>query len=228
MKFKNLILSACVVAANAGGGMPARAATYTCKNPTLSYCSGSATEAKNTCASGTKVCYQQEDSAGHLTVPTIYTSCSTCPTGYTLTTTTVDVCSNVSNPPTIKKCCAPCSNCTSDTTWTSYDAKREVRVTRSCDCGTCKETNSYRCKSGYYGSGFSSSNCTKCPGDGLSIGKSDAGSIIISKCFVNNGTDTTGNYDYTEPCYYKNDPLVIDPIDPGGFEPINPGDLINP
>lgn len=212
MKFKNLILSACVVAANAGGGIPARAATYTCNSLTMSYCSGSATMAPHNCASGTQVCYQQEDSAGHITVPKIYTSCSTCPTGYTLTTTSVDVCSNVSNPPTIKKCCAPCSNCTSDTTWSSYDATREVKVTRSCDCGTCKATNSYRCKAGYYGSGSSSSNCTLCPADGAAGGGSTAGSSLITKCFVNSGSDTTGNYDYTEPCYYKNDSLVINPI----------------
>lgn len=226
MKFKNLILSACVVAANAGGGIPARAATYTCNSLTMSYCSGSATMAPHNCASGTQVCYQQEDSAGHITVPKIYTSCSTCPTGYTLTTTSVDVCSNVSNPPTIKKCCAPCSNCTSDTTWSSYDATREVKVTRSCDCGTCKATNSYRCKAGYYGSGSSSSNCTLCPADGAAGGGSTAGSSLITKCFVNSGSDTTGNYDYTEPCYYKNDSLVINPIDPIG--PIESGDLILP
>lgn len=217
MKFKNLILSACVVAANAGVGIPpAQGVTYTCNSLSVSTCNNmGASMAVHNCASGTQVCYQQKDSEGRISIPKIYTSCSTCGTGYTLATTTVDICSSVSNPPTIKKCCGPCSNCTSDTTWSSYDTTREVKVSRSCDCGTCKATNSYRCKSGYYGSGTSRTNCKRCPTDGFTIGSSNAGSSLITKCFVNSGSDTTGNYDYTEPCYYKSDPLVIDPIDPG-------------
>ncbi|MDE5615803.1 MAG: hypothetical protein K2I81_03155 [Alphaproteobacteria bacterium] len=86
-------------------------------------------------------------------------------------------------------------------------------VKRSCDCGTCKATNSYRCKAGYYGSGISASNCTRCPNDGGFLGGSNAGSIGITQCFVNEGADTTGNYDYTEPCYYSRD-SELNPIIP--------------
>lgn len=220
MHFRIFIMSACVAAVG-GTCLSAIGATAiaqaTCVEMSVSSCSDIAVVATNRCAEiESQSCYKQRNSNGNETGSVIYSSCLSCPSGYTKQTQAVDVCSNVADAPKINVCCASCDGCVSDTTWSSYDSTREVKVSRSCNCGTCKTLNLYRCKAGYYGSGSSTSNCTLCPENDVRImGSSEAGSTKITQCFVNRGVDSSGNYDYTEPCYYTQDSsIIIGPLKP--------------
>lgn len=131
------------------------------------------------------------------------TSCTSCPSGYSLTekTGTGGGCQSLFSY-TYKTCCGACSNCT-DSAWTSVSGKTglQQRTKRTCDCGTCKDSGTeYRCAAGYYGLAVSaSSTCTRCP----SLGNSAAGAQRVQQCYVTSGSDTTGSYTYESPCYYS-------------------------
>ena len=96
--------------------------------------------------------------------------------------------------------CTGCSNCTSDTSWSSAGTGYEKKVTRTCNCNTCNTSTSYRCAAGYYGSSSNgTSGCTRCP----SNGNSAAGSTSATGCYIISGSDGTGSFKYTQNCYYK-------------------------
>lgn len=132
------------------------------------------------------------------------TSCTSCPSGHTLTekTETSSSCQSLFSY-TYKTCCGACSNCT-DSAWTRVSGKvgLQKRTTRTCDCGTCKDSGTeYRCAAGYYGLAISAkSTCTRCP----SLGTSEAGAQSVTQCYKTSDIDTTGSYTYESPCYYNN------------------------
>ncbi len=61
------------------------------------------------------------------------------------------------------------------------------------------------CAQGYYGYG---SDCTACPSGGTTSGNGvdslyNVINVSISKCYKTSGSDTTGDYEFTEECYYS-------------------------
>ena len=95
--------------------------------------------------------------------------------------------------------CAKCDDCVSDTSWSAAGAGYEKKVTRTCDCGYCDETASYRCAANYYGSSSNgTSGCTACPSYNGIAGTSSAGSTSASACCISSGatysfSDTAGS-----------------------------------
>ncbi len=136
-------------------------------------------------------------------------SCQTCPSNYTLTSKTMQLSSNCSESYNTCElgdpsaaCDGTCTNCTS-TDWGSVNLFTGVqtRTVKTCDTSTCICTSSteYRCGAGYYGY---LDNCTACPGSGTSTAGSNG---AITDCYLPAGTtgsDATGTYEYTTPCYY--------------------------
>lgn len=104
----------------------------------------------------------------------------------------------------------PCPDCTdcSSTSWAAIRPGYESRVSASCNCGVCEKNTLYRCAAGYYGySETVGAVCKACPKLGSVAGKSNAGSTLITDCFVPSGTtgsETAGNFIYTANCYYSN------------------------
>ncbi|MDE5615400.1 MAG: hypothetical protein K2I81_01020 [Alphaproteobacteria bacterium] len=133
------------------------------------------------------------------------TSCTSCPSGYTLTDQTEKPsdCQTQFAGYTYKTCCGTCSNC-SDSAWTtvSGNIKMQQRTKRTCDCGTCKDTGTeYRCTAGYYGPAISStSTCSRCPSQGTS---ETGNNSRITSCYITSGSDTSGSYSFESPCYYS-------------------------
>lgn len=111
-----------------------------------------------------------------------------------------------------------CSNCTSDTSWSSAGTGYMKKVTRTCDCGVCKESTAYQCASGYWGSSTNgTSGCTQCPTwsgvytnsarTALARGTCSSGVTAITGCYVIPGTyyDATGTFTISNaPCMYSN------------------------
>lgn len=128
-------------------------------------------------------------------------SCPFCSSGYTRTQDSVALSSGGSAKYYYcKENCTGCSNCTSDTSWSSAGTGYEKKVTRTCNCNTCNTSTSYRCAAGYYGSSSNgTSGCTRCP----SSGNSAAGSTSATGCYITSGSDGTGSFTYTQNCYYK-------------------------
>ena len=152
------------------------------------------TDVKDGCEAFSYICFTFLPSSS-------YTSCTKCGTNYTLKSKTVSVqntCTTV-----VGYCesnCKGCSNCTSDTSWSSAGTGYEKKVTRTCNCNTCNASTSYRCAAGYYGSSSNgTSGCTRCP----SNGNSAAGSTSATGCYITSGSDSTGSFKYTQNCYYK-------------------------
>lgn len=107
--------------------------------------------------------------------------------------------------------CTGCTNCTSDTDWIPVSAGYMKKTERTCSCNTCKETTSYQCGPRYYGSpSDTTSGCSPCPPFNNEIpGLSDAGSTLITSCYILAGTplsDSTGSFIYTGKCNYSLSP----------------------
>lgn len=74
---------------------------------------------------------------------------------------------------------------------------------------TCDNTtvSAYMCAKNYYGNPTSPTDtnaCTRCPANSITT---DIGATSITSCYLKAGrsfSDTTGTYEYTENCYYKN------------------------
>ena len=85
------------------------------------------------------------------------------------------------------------------------------KVTATCNYATCvcSKTFQYRCNDGYYGRSINGlTGCSRCPinsSNGVRIwGNSVAGkNYSISGCFVASGGDESGDYMYSQDCYYK-------------------------
>lgn len=141
--------------------------------------------------------------------------CITC-------TSTMDptVCNNYG--PT---CCEPCkfkpidpivcdeSLCNGETA-TDMGGGCDKLESRACVNNLCKTTTTARCQKGYYGTATlnnlktSCSGCTACPSSGGVAGTtSGPGATAITECYIPAGTkssDSTGSFEYTGNCYYKN------------------------
>ncbi len=132
-------------------------------------------------------------------------TCDTCESGYERTEHTLQLATAcTATYYTCEEICNGCTNCVSDTSWGAGAAGYEVMAKRQCYCNTCSETYSFRCAAGYWGSSNNgTSGCTKCPAPGTS----PAGATSATQCYVAAGvktTDTTGNYEFTSPCYNSN------------------------
>ncbi len=143
----------------------------------------------------------------------VYTSwytCNTCASGYTRTKTSATMMGcGTSDYYYCKSNCTGCTNCTSDTTWSSAGTGYEKKVTRTCSCNTCKATTAYRCTAGYYGSSINgTSGCTSCKiATSNSNATSAAGSTAITSCYIPSGTsmtDDVGTCKFVDDCYYNN------------------------
>ena len=132
--------------------------------------------------------------------------CRTCMSGYKhefVGPISFSDCTNTISYRTCPTKCAGCTNCVSDSNFSSYSAGYQRKATRTCDCETCRTTYSYRCAAGYYGSSSNgTSGCSPCP----SGGTSSAGTTSATGCYIPSGTtgsDATGTYKYTSNCYWK-------------------------
>ncbi|MDR2413100.1 MAG: hypothetical protein LBD50_02720 [Rickettsiales bacterium] len=104
------------------------------------------------------------------------------------------------NPPP----CGLCLNCYSGD-WTAHSTGYESKIVKTCNCGTCESSTSYRCAAGYYGFSITGSGgCQQCPDGGMSA----AGTTFIGDCYATSGNDGTGSWTSTENCYY-NSPIEI-------------------
>jgi len=103
--------------------------------------------------------------------------------------------------------CKACSNCTSGP-WTAYSTGYERRLVKTCNCGTCNSSYSYRCAAGYYGSTTNgTSGCTRCPAEDNAQGTSSAGSTAKTSCYIPNGTsfsNTSGKGSFAGNSYFCN------------------------
>ena len=136
-------------------------------------------------------------------------SCTRCESGYDLVTKTVSIpCAGTASYQTCQQQCTGCTNCISDKSWSAGNTGYEKKVTRTCDCNTCRTSTSYRCAAGYYGSSINgTSGCTRCPSSGGVYGTSASGSTAITSCYLSSGTsfsDDSGSGTYTSDCYYTN------------------------
>lgn len=172
---------------------------------TASACTGEALiiAAGTNCATSAKRCY------GAAAV----VSCLTCPSGHTKTTKTTSTssCSSISyntcetGEIIIPGCGGTCTNCSS-TNWVGNGTGAQKKTTATCNTATCMcmKSISYRCASGYYGSGKTTSgatspDCTACPNSGKSVAGDNSD---ITKCYITSGSDATGIFSYTAGCYY--------------------------
>ncbi len=92
------------------------------------------------------------------------------------------------------------TNCTSGA-WTAHGTGYETRNYRHCsDSSTCSSSTQYQCAAGYWGSSVNgTSGCSKCAVPGTS----PAGTTTQTGCYVTSGSDTSGQYNYTDKCYYN-------------------------
>lgn len=153
---------------------------------------------------GAKECYKSSSTTY------VYTPCTSCSPGYTLTNVAFSQCGLKK---IFKACDCVCSNCTSDIAYTAAGTGYQKKVNRYCDCSSgtakCIETTVYQCAVGYYGrSTNGTSGCTRCPSSGGVYGTTAAaGSTAITSCYIPSGSsfsDGTGSGTYTGNCYYKN------------------------
>lgn len=105
----------------------------------------------------------------------------------------------------VKFCCEPCTDCFSDSVWSSAGTGARKKTTKTCNCdGTCDSETDYECYGGYYGHPSASSPyCTACPYPGTS----NIGTGGITRCYIpsgRSGTDASGSFDYVGNCSYVN------------------------
>ena len=185
--FSAFMLNAPVYAVAVAGGVPCSASTGRCSKVSSmgsTYLVG--------CMAYHEECFQ--DSAGEAQHG-IYV-CTSCASGYSLVSDSLDRPSGCSNSYTYTYCkqnCTGCSNCTSDTTWSSNGTGKEKLTTRTCSCNTCNTSTQYRCAAGYYGNG---TTCTACP----SGGTSSAGTTTVGGCCATSFSDTKGSGNYNRKC----------------------------
>lgn len=148
-------------------------------------------------------------------------SCTTCPSGFNRVSRSISV-PGCSNTITYYDCeaevsCTKCPDCESQD-WSTYITSTGViklgyqrKVTATCNYSTCicSKTYSYRCGNGYYGITINgTTGCSRCPANGsnglLTWGSSVAGNnLSIAGCYVASGGDDSGDYMYSQDCYYK-------------------------
>ena len=146
-------------------------------------------------------------------------SCTTCPSGFNRVSKNILVpgCTNPIAYYDCEKQCTQCTDCESED-WKLYVTPSGViriayqrKVTATCNYATCvcSKTFQYRCNDGYYGMSINGlTGCSRCPANGsnglLTWGSSVAGNnLSIAGCFVASGGDESGDYMYSQDCYYK-------------------------
>ena len=149
---------------------------------------------------------------------TTYYTCNTCNSGYTRTAVTVSDarCTNTTTKYTCEKSTTTScdsSTCVPDPDWTCGSAGSPVpeegvclRNYRGCNNNACVVQTIWQCQDGWYGSPATNGrHCTKCPesADGATVHTSDTArgmpmnsNTTISKCYVNDGKDATGKFEY--------------------------------
>lgn len=208
-------------------------AASTCSR-TTTMPAGLGMSASITGCTGTVTTYYIMTSASSSSVTDILGTCSACGSCYNreavtfsnavgtignYTNATPNVCSNASSMISgLYTCVAKtCSNCTSDTSWSSAGTGYMKKVTRTCNCGTCSATTAYQCASGYWGSSTNgTSGCSQCPTWSKVYtssaktqeprGTSSSGTTDIEGCYIIPGTyyDETGTFSINYvPCMYK-------------------------
>lgn len=125
-------------------------------------------------------------------------------------------------------CCEPCNvgvvdpidpivcdptTCNSETI-TDMGGGCDKVESAGCVNNVCAFYTTARCQKGYYGTAklnnlkTSCSGCTACPSSGGVAGTtSGPGATAITECYIPAGTkssDSTGSFEYTGNCYYKN------------------------
>lgn len=123
-------------------------------------------------------------------------------------------------------CCEPCvaipidpivcdpTTCNSETV-TDMGGGCDKVASKGCVNNVCTYDDiTARCQKGYYGTAklnllqTSCSGCTACPSSGGVAGTtSGPGATAITECYIPAGTkssDSTGSFEYTGNCYYKN------------------------
>lgn len=150
-------------------------------------------------------------------------SCGECNAGYKLTCETLTGLSSYGSNETggpfycnadtgITECRCECAGCTDCDTieWANITGRAgyQIRTVATCNCSTCTKKTEYRCAAGYYGSTSNGvSGCTKCTALGTTAANSSAGSSLQTSCYIpsrTNISDTSGVYQFTSNCYYKN------------------------
>lgn len=166
------------------------------------------------CADGSYEVYINSD--GQYMGQTLY--CRQCETGYTRqeSTTTIRYCTNsVPHDICVKVICTG----SPPNRWESannYGVMRKARYICDTSSGTGKWVTSgeydYQCAGYYYGTPRDASDrCTPCPSirmvsGSYSNGESLAGSTSITQCYIPSGwklSDATGEYNFTQKCYYS-------------------------
>ncbi len=191
-------------------------------------------EGTNNCSDYTTVslarpCHAQSDGTFCKTLDgdvTHIKSCTACNNGYTLKIKSItDCCNQYNYGACIGNCASTCGNNTTE--WkTTGTTGYETRVYEYCTGGTtCTKKTQYRCAAGYYGRTTNgTSGCTACPNrEKGATTTPDSGNNVdkiyistITNCYFPAYKDIRGidgTYQYTDTCYYKNDPIVIDPIE---------------
>ncbi|MDR1337780.1 MAG: hypothetical protein LBJ73_01985 [Rickettsiales bacterium] len=117
------------------------------------------------------------------------------------------VCSHMHASFTVQEICNTC-NVSPNSSWTAAGAGYEKSTTYrtcadECECDSCYNTTQYRCAANYYGSSADgTTGCAQCPEDG----RSNAGSLAITLCYIPlgaTGTDNYGSYEIADSdCYY--------------------------
>lgn len=138
-------------------------------------------------------------------------TCSTCSSGYTRTSSSGN-CSNMPYYSCVESSSGGSSSGSSCTTTTWSDTKTVgYQVRTYCATSTSLGVLQYRCAANYYGtakySGGTYSGCEECPYDESgNAGKSDAGSTVVTACYIaanTSFTDSTGSGTYVGQCNYK-------------------------
>ena len=132
-------------------------------------------------------------------------SCEICESGYARTERSLQLATAcTATYYTCEEICNGCTNCVSDTSYSTVATGYESMVKRQCYCNTCSETYLFRCAAGYWGKSTNgTSGCKKCPTPGVS----PAGATSATQCYVAAGVkmnDTTGVYVFTSAFYNSN------------------------
>lgn len=143
-------------------------------------------------------------------------TCTECATGYSLMSNSLSV-SGCSNTYSQKICsrdiqideCSEDIDCGLGGLYTAVTTGYVSSNSYSCVLGRCRTQITYKCAPNYYGAnpsclGTTCTGCSPCPEGGKAgLGKfSKYGATAITGCYITDGSDTTGVYEYTSNCYY--------------------------
>lgn len=171
-------------------------------------CTPSTAASISNCSTSTTTCF------GGKAVRT----CTKCATGYRLVSNSLSV-SGCSNKYSQKICsldtqigddeCSEDIDCGLGGLYTAVTTGYVSANSYSCVRGSCLTQITYKCAPNYYGAnpsclGTTCTGCSPCPEGGITgSGRfSMYGATAITGCYITDGSDTTGVYEYTSNCYY--------------------------